>query len=59
MKLYIDIKKAVQQMPSVGVDTPKEDQTQAEYDASYAKRPEGVAAGEAYDPDNPEVGGTY
>lgn len=57
MKLYIktDLLKAGQ----FGVDTPKEDQTRAEYDSSYARRYEGVASGEAYDPDDPEVGGKY
>lgn len=57
MKLYIDLNKA--QETSAGVDTPKEDQTIAEYDGSYARRYEGVAPGEAYDPDDPEVGGKY
>jgi len=61
VKLYIDIdmKKAVSQMPSVGIDTPREDQSVAEYQSSYAHRPVGVAAGEENDPDDPEVGASW
>lgn len=57
MRLYLktDLLKAGQ----FGVDTPKEDQTRAEYESSYARRYEGVASGEAYDPDDPDVGGRY
>jgi hypothetical protein len=54
MKLYIN--KGVSQMPNVGTVTPTEDQSIAEHDSSYARRPVGVAEGESYDPDHPEVG---
>lgn len=57
MKLYIDLLKA--EIPSRGKDTPPEDQSRDEYESSYGRRYEGVAAGEANDPDHPEVGNNW
>ena len=58
MKLFIDLRKGGQ-TPSVGRDTPTEDQSVAEDESSYARRYEGVASGESLDPDSPDVGAKW
>ena len=43
----------------VGSSSETEEQAKREYDSSYARRYEGVAAGEPLDPDDPNKGGKY
>jgi hypothetical protein len=46
MKLYLDLSKAVSQMPSVGQDTPDEDRGKAKDSHSYGKDYAGAASGD-------------
>lgn len=57
MNLYIreDVLMKAER-PATSKDTELEDQSSLEYDSSYSRRYEGVASGEAYDPDDPKVG---
>lgn len=57
MRLYIDLEKLykAQQQSGAGKDTPLEEQGTKEYENTYSRRYEGVAAGEAYDPSDDEV----
>lgn len=53
--LYLDLTKAVN-APNIGSTTLSEERARVKDNASYAKRPVGVASGEAHEPDDPDVG---
>jgi hypothetical protein len=59
MKIYLDLNKAVSQMPQRSKATPTEDQSTFEYQSTYRRQPMGVASGENYDYDREESGEEY
>lgn len=62
MKLYLShdlIKAGGGQSSGATRNTTTEEQSTREYNSSYARRYEGVASGEAMDPDDPDVGGKW
>lgn len=56
MRIFLDLNKAIGNIPNVSKDTPTEEQSIREHNNSFGKRPVGVAAGEENDYDDPEVG---
>lgn len=57
MNLYLDLKKAVGQVPSTSTDTPDEGRAARAYNESFARRPGGVANDAKHD--DPQVGGKW
>lgn len=58
MNLYLDLKKAVGQVPSTSTDTPDERRASRQYNESFARRPNGVSGGDASH-DDPQQGGKW
>jgi len=58
MNLYLDLKKAVGQVPSTATDTVSEREDSRRYKESFSRRSSGVLGGDA-SPDDPQVGGKW
>jgi hypothetical protein len=55
LPLYLDLFKAIQ-MPNVGHTTPDDRKARIQHDASYAKRPVGIASSDVVTEDDPDKG---
>ena len=58
MKLYLDLRKAVGQIPSTATDTVSERRNVREYNESFTRHSSGAAGGDPSE-DDPKVGGKW